>query len=95
VFRVILSAQTGHIPPQIDLSADGMSQTGHNATSATKARELTKINLPGRLFAISRNAMIATKIICLSDVVSDGSSLAKADPWDGFAGSRKTAAETF
>jgi len=39
--------------------------------------------------------MIATKIICLSDVVSDGSSLAKADPWDGFAGSRKTAAETF
>jgi hypothetical protein len=38
--------------------------------------------------------MIATKIICLSDVVLNGSSLAKADLWDGFAGSRKTAAET-
>jgi len=44
--------------------------------------------------AISRSAMIATKIICLSDVVSDVSSLGKADLWDGFAGSRKTAAET-
>ena len=47
------------------------------------------------LIAISRRAMIATKIICLSDVMSDGSSLTKAGPWDGFAGSRKTAAETF
>jgi hypothetical protein len=35
--------------------------------------------------------MMATKIICLSDVRSDGS-IGKAD---GFAGSRKTAAETF
>lgn len=38
---------------------------------------------------------MATKIICLSDVVSDGSSLGQAGLYDGFADSRKTAAKTF
>jgi hypothetical protein len=45
--------------------------------------------------ATSQCAMITTKIICLSDVVSDGSSLGKADLGHGFAGSRKAAAESF
>jgi hypothetical protein len=69
------------------------------ATSPTKAGEL----IEDQFASVARqalwlcnigSAMMATKIICLSDVRSDGS-IGKADLWDGFAGSRKTAAETF